>query len=77
MLERTALKFYPIIQEVARRMTRHKENPLKDKARLNIEDEINKDHNRSKFDHDLKSFREFVEKQKTSEGNPYQSNWVM
>lgn len=25
MLERTALKYYPIIQEVARRMTRHKE----------------------------------------------------
>lgn len=26
MLERTALKYYPIIQEVAKRMTRHKEN---------------------------------------------------
>jgi len=43
-------------------MTRHKESPLKDKTRLNIEEEINKDHNRSKFDHDLKSFREFEEK---------------
>ena len=26
MLERTALKYYPIIQEVAKRMTKHKEN---------------------------------------------------
>ena len=25
MLERTALKYYPIIQEVAKKMTRHKE----------------------------------------------------
>ena len=32
MLERMALKFYPIIQEVARRMTKHKETTVNDYA---------------------------------------------
>lgn len=32
MLERTALKYYPIIQEIAKRMTRHKENLTNDYA---------------------------------------------
>ena len=54
MLERTALKYYPIIQEVAKRMTRHKENQQAQPLQL-----AKSNSQRSKpFDGDLKSFRE-------------------
>ena len=77
MLERTALKYYPIIQEVAKRMTRHKENQAVQPAQL-----AKSNSQRSKpFDGDLRSFREKREQQKKEEEerqvNPYQSEWVI
>ena len=39
MLERTALKYYPIIQEVARRMTKHKENRSEYASHLEVDDD--------------------------------------
>lgn len=70
MLERTALKFYPIIQEVARRMTRHKETQPSEygtasrtqrgeqKDRISI----------TRDDDDLEEDERL---------NPYQSKWIM
>lgn len=77
MLERTALKFYPIIQEVAKRMTKHKENaPITPLQISKSNSQKNKP-----FDNDLKSHRENREQQKREEEekqvNPYQSDWVI
>lgn len=63
MLERTALKYYPIIQEVAKRMTKHKENLPPQPLQL-----TKSNSQRTKpFDGDLKSFREKREQQRREE----------
>jgi hypothetical protein len=56
MLERTALKYYPIIQEVAKRMTKHKENapPLvRNSSYSNIKD---KSENEDDIDYNLNPY---------------------
>ena len=56
MLERTALKYYPIIQEVAKRMTKHKENtpPLvRNSSYSNIKD---KSDNEDDIDYNLNPY---------------------
>lgn len=62
MLERTALKYYPIIQEVAKRMTKHKENTppiVRSSSYQNLKDKAPEE---DESDENL---------------NPYQSKWIM
>lgn len=77
MLERTASKFYPIIQEAAKRMVRHKE----DYAISSENQDIKQKHAKARphEESEIKSIDDESELQNKDPDNrnPYQSQWIM